>query len=616
MYEPQADRATGRDEEAEHLLSERYEDDSLESSQHDVANSSDTVHAVSQRNDYVLDPAWNAYAKPQKRIYDWTITDVELNPDGVFRPMVVINGQFPGPMIECNEGDTIVVNVRNEAVNATSIHWHGMYQNGTNWMDGTVGVTQCPIAPGAAYTYEFSTQGQWGTYWYHGHRGVQASDGLLGPLIIHSKDEIQHLKYDTDRVVMVQDHYYNTSNELLMDYLKPNQENAEPVPDSALINGRNVRDCALLPNRICDSSMATLPTMVLEEGKKHRLRFINVGAFAEFQVQIDEHEFAVTEVDGTDVIPAYFHRLNILPAQRYSIVVDASVTTQSAYWLRARMVTHCFAEENEEMEAEVRAIVQYSATELHDIEPKSRDWPEVVEVTCHDMNTTELHPAIPVAAPSDVNDVIHLRSNFEIGNWKLSRGFFNQSSWRASSNSSSLSRFISGVKTGNGAYTSSLYRSFGINDEVFDPSSELTYQTTGIQTVDILISNFDDGSHPMHLHGYKFWVLASGIGYPPENLYDPGVLDLSNPLRRDTASIEAYGWILLRLKADNAGMWAFHCHITWHAEAGLMMQFLTRADIVSMWSIPNESENLCMMAGLEKGERPHDEIWFGNRPGV
>lgn len=117
-------------------------------------------------SDYVLAADWNVAAEPTMRRYKWTITDQEVNPDGVYRPMILINGQFPGPLIECNEGDRLVIEVDNQGVNSTSFHWHGLFQNGSNWMDGTIGVTQCPIAPGKQFIYDFKVDGQWGTYWY------------------------------------------------------------------------------------------------------------------------------------------------------------------------------------------------------------------------------------------------------------------------------------------------------------------------------------------------------------------------------------------------------------------------------------------------------------------
>jgi len=79
--------------------------------------------------------------------------------------MLLINGQFPGPTIEVMTGDTIRVNIFNNASNATAFHWHGLFLHGTPWLDGTVGLTQCPIPSGSNFTYEFGTSGQWGTYW-------------------------------------------------------------------------------------------------------------------------------------------------------------------------------------------------------------------------------------------------------------------------------------------------------------------------------------------------------------------------------------------------------------------------------------------------------------------
>jgi FtsP/CotA-like multicopper oxidase with cupredoxin domain len=160
-----------------------------------------------------------------------------------------------------------------------------------------------------------------------------------------------------------------------------------------------------------------------------------------------------------------------------------------------------------------------------------------------------------------------------------------------------------------------------VNDRAFRANTELVIQTKSVQTIDILVSNFDDGAHPYHLHGYKFFVLAQGHGQPPltsvgavidreslSPLYE--TLDLSNPLRRDTASVESYGWILLRIVADNPGQWAFHCHVSWHSEAGLLMQFLTNTDELAKMQIPQANRDLCAAEEIWKGMGPNDEDYI------
>lgn len=571
--------------------------------------------------DYILSSGWDFNAPPTTREYTWEVTDHILNPDGVYRPMILINGTFPGPLIECNEGDELVVHVRNQATNATSIHWHGLYQNGTNWMDGTVGVTQCPIAPGHSFTYRFNVTGQTGTYWYHSHVSMQASDGLVGPLIIHARDgeekmELQKVPYEQDRVVLLSDFYYDLSSDLLMQYLSPGSENDEPVPPSALINGRNVRDCADLPNRNCSSSGISNALFSLSRTSNTRLRIINVGAFAEFALQIDEHEFQVTEVDGTDVYPQSVHRLNINPAQRYSIVLTppSEDGNKEAYWMRARMVTHCFAYEEPELQEEVRGILYYPTTdsETKDLVPKSKDWPEIIDVECRDLNTSTLEPVIAIAPPEiDTQYALYLRSSFQIGDWRLSRGYLNDSSFRTNATSPILNTMLS-TRT----VESSVHERI-LDTDTFDPLHQLIYQTQSTRTITILIQNLDDGNHPFHLHGYKFFVLAQGHGYPPSSLLEPDYvgshLNLTNPLRRDTASVEAYGWLLISFVADNPGMWAFHCHIGWHTEAGLMMVFATRTQEMRGWKVPEEVDGLCGLEGVERGMAPDDDVWVGRR---
>ncbi|KAK8384269.1 hypothetical protein O3P69_009199 [Scylla paramamosain] len=73
--------------------------------------------------------------------------------DGVQRPLVTVNRRLPGPFIHVCQWDEVVVNVENDLhLDSTSIHWHGIHQRGTPYMDGVPFLTQCPILPGTTFS--------------------------------------------------------------------------------------------------------------------------------------------------------------------------------------------------------------------------------------------------------------------------------------------------------------------------------------------------------------------------------------------------------------------------------------------------------------------------------
>lgn len=39
-------------------------------------------------------------------------------------------------------------------------------------------------------------------------------------------------------------------------------------------------------------------------------------------------------------------------------------------------------------------------------------------------------------------------------------------------------------------------------------------------------------------------------------------------MRRDTVTIPGSSHLIIRIPADNPGIWAFHCHLLWHAHGG------------------------------------------------
>jgi FtsP/CotA-like multicopper oxidase with cupredoxin domain len=106
--------------------------------------------------------------------------------------------------------------------------------------------------------------------------------------------------------------------------------------------------------------------------------------------------------------------------------------------------------------------------------------------------------------------------------------------------------------------------------------------------VDIIINNLDDGAHPFHLHGHSFYVLASHRSDNGWGSYSPFAtkgasaikpnLNLIDPVRKDTVSVPRRGYVVIRFKADNEGIWMFHCHVLFHQASGMAMGFHVGSD--------------------------------------
>lgn len=159
---------------------------------------------------------------PTTRTYDLQLIVKNLSPDGYERPVWSVNGQYPGPLIQANKGDRLVINVTNCLGDPATIHWHGIFQHGTNWYDGVPGQTQCPIPSRVSFVYNYTVSNQSGTYWYHSHFLAQYVDGLYGPFIIHDPDDPYKDYYDEEYVATVSDWYHSPSSDLLTLRMAPN----------------------------------------------------------------------------------------------------------------------------------------------------------------------------------------------------------------------------------------------------------------------------------------------------------------------------------------------------------------------------------------------------------
>lgn len=175
----------------------------------------------------LLHPEDHVYRRPTQQTHYWNVTSKYRSPDGVLKKIYLINGQFPGPLIECRAGDRLTIHVTNQLdgpEDRISIHWHGLNMRGANAMDGASDFTQCSIPPNGTFTYDFEIDSESvGTFWYHAHSSVQRGDGMYGGLVVHdAKDRTRDLsryRYEKEVLLLIGDWYHRSATEVLDWYM-------------------------------------------------------------------------------------------------------------------------------------------------------------------------------------------------------------------------------------------------------------------------------------------------------------------------------------------------------------------------------------------------------------
>ncbi|KAJ6536410.1 laccase [Mycena vulgaris] len=418
------------------------------------------------------------------------IENVRVAPDGFPRDAIQA-GPFPGQLVIANKGDVLHLNVTNK------LHWHGIFQDRTSSEDGPSFVNQCPIAPGS---------------FYH-------------------PDDPQKALWDVDdpsTIITLAD-WYHAPAEALMAQFKV--DGHEPVPDSGLING---------VGRYVGGPAVPWAVVNVVQGKKYRLRVINISGFAAFTFSIDSHTFDVIETDGIATVPLTVSSFEIHAAQRYSIVLHANAPIKN-YWINAPMTV---AGSSPTLDKEnVKAILRYAGAPIQDpttsalvATPLAKGPGPLQEFQL----ATLINPGAPGgSAPAD--HIIDL--NFDAagpGTWEINGIVYTPPS---------LPTLLSII---NGATVASDFT-----------VGEHTFILVPNEVVELRIHGAAHGiTHPFHLHGHAFDVIKSAAG----------PINYVNPPRRDVVAVEA-GGVIIRFRADNPGPWFLHCHIDWHLEAGLAVVF-------------------------------------------
>ncbi|CBI24374.3 unnamed protein product, partial [Vitis vinifera] len=471
------------------------------------------------------------------RHFKWEVEYMYWSPDCMEGVVMGINGQFPGPTIRAVAGDTIVVELTNRLhTEGVVIHWHGIRQFGTPWADGTASISQCAINPGETFIYRYKVD-KAGTYFYHGHYGMQRSAGLYGSLVVEvGEGQKEPFHYDGEFNLLLSDWWHKGSQEQEVALSsKPFRWIGEP--QTLLINGRGQYNCSLAAHVTNSSSpqcqfrgneQCSPQILHVQPHKTYRLRVSSTTALASLNLQIGNHKMVMVEADGNYIQPVAVDDLDIYSGESYSVLIHTDQDPSKNYWISVSV------RGREPKTPQGLTILNYQTT-----------------------SASKLPTSTPPVSPL-WNDYNH------------SKSFSNKilALMGSPKPPTTYNRRIILLNTQN---TINGFTKWAINN------ISLTLPPTPYLGVSEI--------HPWHLHGHDFWVLGYGEGKFREK--DAKRFNLKNPPLRNTAVIFPFGWTALRFVADNPGVWAFHCHIEPHLHMGMGVVFAEGVHLVK--DVPNHA---------------------------
>jgi CopA family copper-resistance protein len=562
-------------------------------------------------------PSWALRAPGQPQVlsgteFDLVIGETPVNFTGRTRSAVTVNGSLPAPLLRWREGTTVNLRVCNALPSSsvhgrhTSIHWHGIVLPAN--MDGVPGLSFAGIGRGETYHYRFQVR-QAGTYWYHSHSGFQEQAGLYGPLVIDPIDP-EPFAYHRDYVVMLSDwtdldpatlfarlkkmaSYDNLYRRTVGDFVRDaRQEGLAATLEDRGMWGR----MRMTPTDLSDVNANTYTylmngttslgnwTALFRSGEKIRLRFINGSSMTHFDVRIPGLKMTVVAADGQYVHPVTVDEFRIATAETFDVIVEPR--GQDAFTIfaqdmgRTGHVSGTLAV-REGLRAPVPALDPRPILVMGDMGHGGHGGAASAHESMdmggmqhggHEMGMQHHTMATTSAMTHDGGMGAHRAS--EAGNPLVDM--------QAMAPTPRLADPGIGLRdNGRTVLSYAMLRSTFEDPDGREPGRELELHLTGHmekfawsfdgrkfsqaeplrfnygERLRIVLVNDSMMTHPIHLHG--MW----------SDLEDEGG---NFQVRKHTVDMPPGTRRGYRVRADALGSWAYHCHLIYHMEAGMMRQ--------------------------------------------
>lgn len=527
--------------------------------------------------------------------------------DGRTGHTVAVNGSVPGPLVRLKEGEPVTLNVHNMLAEDTSIHWHGLlvpFQ-----YDGVPGISFPGIGAGQSFAYELPAIRQSGTYWWHSHSGLQEQAGHYGPIIVDpaGADPVQA---ERDYVLLLSE-FTPLHPHTIMAKLKKregyfNRQLNTWTDDYPLTSEqrRMWSQMRMMPTDIADVTGSTYtylangfgPTDGLEYlfrlGERVRLRIINGSAMTFFNVRIPGARITVVAADGQNVRPVPVDEFQIGTAETYDILVEptaAAHTIVAEAMDRSGMAVATLASQSG-LRAPVPALrdpplltmtdmgmggmggMDHSVGDMdhgamdhsgmdhaamgHTATPKPSAEPMAMDHANMAMRDTSLlppgvhaGPGVDMVSPMPMDRMDDPGIGLsDVGHRVLT--YRDLVALAPNADTRTPSREMEIHLTGN------MHRyMWSFDGRKFSAVSDTPIRFAWNERVRVKLVNDTMMAHPIHLHGHFFELVNGADGD-------------RQPLKH-TMVVQPGGTATFDLTANEAGDWAFHCHLLYHMHSGM-----------------------------------------------
>ncbi|KAL6966185.1 L-ascorbate oxidase [Sarracenia purpurea var. burkii] len=472
--------------------------------------------------------------------FTWNVTYGTISPMGVPQQGILINGQFPGPKINCTSNNNIVVNVYNNLDEPLLLTWHGIQQRKNSWQDGTSG-TMCPIQPGTNYTYQFQVKDQIGTYFYFPTTGLQKASGGMGMLQVHSRNLIP-IPFDSpaDEYPVFIGDWYTKGHKSLKRILDSGRSIGRP--DGIQINGKS--------GKVGGSQT---PLFTMEAGKTYRYRVCNVGMKTSLNFRIQGHSMKLVEMEGSHTVQNVYDSLDVHAGQCFSALVTANQAPKDYYLVASSRFT--------KKPLTSVAIIRYAngkgpaSPELPSPPPENSAG---IAWSINQFRSFRWNLTASAARPNP-------QGSYHYGHINITRTI---KLINARANVNGKLRFaVNGVSHVDPDTPLKLAEYFQVPNKVFkydsiedDPKEAKkvvvvpnVVNATFRNFVEIILENPEKTIQTWHLDGYSFFAVAIEPGkWSPEKRKNYNLVDA---VSRHTIQVYPGSWAAIMLTMDNAGMW-------------------------------------------------------------